>query len=154
MTQSNSLSILLVRLGGTQVGLPSLAVREIVRAVAIAPLPGAPAIVEGVVNLRGRIVPVVDVRRRLGIPALALSPDQFLVALDLPDRAIAVRVDDVDDVIDVDEGSLETPSSISPVLERLAGVASTASGAVVVYDVNAFLDAAEREALDATGVGH
>lgn len=152
MTQSASLSILLVRLGDVQVGLPALAVREIVRAVAIAPLPGAPPIVEGVVNLRGRIVPVVDVRRRLGMPSVELAPDQFMVALDLPDRAIAIRVDDVEDVIDVDEASLEKPASISPALARLAGVASTESGAVVLYDVATFLDAAEREALDQAGV--
>lgn len=118
------------------------------RAVAIEPLPGAPGIVEGVVNLRGHILPVVDVRRRLGMPAVELSPDQFLVALDLADRAIVVRVDDIDDVVELEAGSLENPSSISPVLERLAGVASTAEGAVVVYDVAAFLTAAEAEALD------
>ncbi len=129
-------------------GLPALAVREIVRAMAIEPLPGAPSIVEGVVNLRGQILPVVDVRFRLALPAAALAPEQFLVALDLRDRAIVIRVDDVEDVVDVDESALEQPSSISPALERLAGVASTESGAVVVYDVAAFLTAAESEAID------
>ncbi|MEO8561278.1 MAG: chemotaxis protein CheW, partial [bacterium] len=68
----NTISFLRVRLGGATIGLPAAAVREIVRAVAITPLPGAPDIVEGAVNVRGRLVPVIDVRRLLGFPARQL----------------------------------------------------------------------------------
>ncbi len=143
-----TLPILLARIDGTQIGFSAAAVREIVRAVAVAPLAGAPGVIEGAVNLHGRIVPVVDVRQRLALPARPVAPDQFLVFLDAADRLIAVRVDDVEDVVDIPSASLETPAALSPVLQRLAGVAAMESGAVVIYDVDTFLTQAEREALD------
>ncbi len=144
-----SISILLARLAGTQVGFSALAVREIVRAVAIAPLPGAPAIIEGAINVRGRIVPVVDVRQRLGLPALTNGPEQFLILLEAADRLVAIRVEDVEDVADVPAGGLESPSAVSPVIARLSGVAAMETGALVIYDAGSFLTQAEREALDA-----
>jgi purine-binding chemotaxis protein CheW len=143
-----TISVLLAKLGGTQIGFSASAVREIVRAVAIAPLPGAPAIIEGAINLRGRIVPVVDVRQRLELPALANAPEQFLVILEASERYIAIRVEDVDDVTDIATVGLESPSALSPVLQRLSGVAAVSSGALVIYDVDAFLTQAERDALN------
>jgi purine-binding chemotaxis protein CheW len=142
------LPILLARIDGTQVGFAAAAVREIVRAVAITPLSGAPGIIEGAINLHGRIVPVVDVRRRLALTAVPVSPEQYLVALEISDRLIAVRVDDVEDVAEIASADLESPASLSSVLERIQGIAATASGALVIYDVDAFLTQAERDALD------
>lgn len=154
MTQPpSSIPVLLARINDSQVGLAALAVREIVRAVAIVPLPGAPDIVEGAINLHGRIVPVVDVRRRLGLDAVALHPDQFLVSLDVGGRVIAVRVDDVEDVIELSAAALESPASVSPVLSGLQGVAATDAGALIVYDVDAFLTQAEHDALSLTEAG-
>jgi purine-binding chemotaxis protein CheW len=144
--------VLLARIADTQVGFSAAAVREIVRAVAIAPLAGAPAIIEGAVNLHGQIVPVVDVRQRLALPAMAVAPTQFLIALQASDRLIAVRVDDVEDMTEIPESSLEAPSALSPVLQRLQGIAAIESGALVIYDVDAFLTQAEREALDLTAL--
>ena len=148
------LPVLLVRIDGTQVGFSSSAVREIVRAVAITPLAGAPDIVEGAINLRGQIVPVVDIRRRLALRAVALSPEHYLVVLQTSDRLIAVRVDDVEDMTEVPESSLASPASLSPVLARLAGVAAIDSGALVIFDIDAFLTQAERDTLDRAEQGH
>ena len=147
-----TLPILLARIDGTQVGFSASAVIEIVRAVAIAPLSGAPGIIEGAINLHGRIVPVVDIRQRLALPALALAPEQYQIALQTSDRLIAVRVDDVEDLIEVDESSLESPASLSPVLQRFQGIAAVPSGALVIHDVDAFLTQAEREALDGSAL--
>ena len=119
---STSLPILLARINGSQVGFSALAVGEIARAVAIAPLPGSPDIIEGAINLHGRIVPVMDIRQRFGLPAVEVTPDQFLVVLEVADRLIAIRVDDVEDVIGIEQASLESPDALSPVLQRLEGV--------------------------------
>lgn len=145
-----SIPVLLARIHGTQVGFPALAVRAIVRAVAIAPLAGAPGIIEGAFNLRGTIVPVVDLRRRLALPPAALEPDQFIIILQTADRQLAVRVDDVDDVVEIQSSDLVSSGSLSPALQQLEGVATTASGALVIYDADAFLTQAESEALDVT----
>ncbi|MDQ2664620.1 MAG: chemotaxis protein CheW [Gemmatimonadota bacterium] len=148
---SASTSLLLTRLNDTRIGFSAKAVREILRSVAIAPLSGAPDVIEGAINLRGTIIPVVDVRRRLGLAASANAPDQFLVLLEISDRVIAVRVDDVDDVVEVEGTEVERSEALSPALQGLAGVAATADGALVIYDADAFLTQAEREVLDAKG---
>ena len=148
-TETTAVSILLARLAGAQIGFFASAIREVLRSVTIAPLLGTPAIIEGAVNFRGRIVPVVNVRERLSLAALPNSPDQFLVILEVNDRLIAVRVDDVEDLVEIPASELEVPKGVSPVVERLAGIAATTSGALVIYDADAFLTQAEREALDA-----
>ena len=146
---SGTTSLLLARLSDTRIGFSAHAVREILRSVAIAPLSGAPEIIEGAINLRGTVIPVVDVRRRFGVAASPNSPEQFLVLLETSDRLIAVRVDDVDDVVEVSSLDVEAPGVLSPVLQGFAGVASTPDGALVIYDADAFLTQAERDALDA-----
>lgn len=143
-----STPLLLTRLADMRIGFSANAVREIVRSVAIAPLSGAPAVIEGAINLRGTVIPVVDVRGRLGMPARPNSPDQSLVIIETSDRLIAVRVDEVDDVVLVPTADVEAPAALSPALQRLAGVAATADGALVIYDADAFLTQAERAALD------
>jgi purine-binding chemotaxis protein CheW len=142
-------TLLRVRLGGAALGLSAPAVREIVRAVAITPLPGAPAIIEGAINVRGRLVGVVDVRGRLGLPARPLDPDQFLVVLSAGERSLAIRVDDVDDLVEVPEEEVGAQGDLSPALRGLAGLAAQADGVLVIYDVEAFVSQAEGEALDA-----
>ena len=147
-----STSLLLTRLDDTRIGFPATAVRELVRSVAIASLSSAPAVIEGAINLRGNIIPVVDVRGRLGMPARPNSPDQFLVILETTDRLIAVRVDDVDDMVDVPTADVQSSAGLSPALQHLAGVAATVEGAVVIYDADAFLTQAERAVLDERGL--
>ncbi len=141
-------SLLRVRLGDVTVGLPSMAVREIVRAVAITALPGAPPIAEGAINVRGALVPVIDVRHRLSLPPRALDPDQLLVILTVNDRVLAIRVDDVDELVDVDAASMQPSAALSPALAGLAGLAPGADGVLVMYDPAAFISQAEAAALD------
>ncbi len=149
LPSATSTQFLLARLGDARIGFAASAVHEIARAVAITPLAGAPDIIEGVINVHGRIVPVVDVRRRLSMHAVALAPEQFLIVIEVADRLIAVRVDDVEDLLDVAADSLTPPASLSPVLRRLEGISALSDGALVIYDADAFLTQAEREALDA-----
>ena len=81
-------------LAGQLYGVPILAVQEVLATAEIEPVPGTPAEVLGVINLRGQIVTVVDLRRRLGLPASAEARGP-LVVFDGPDETLAARVDRV-----------------------------------------------------------
>lgn len=148
------ISLLLARLGEVTFALPALAVREIVRAVAITPLPGAPAIVEGALNVRGELVPVIDVRGRLGLPARKLDPDQFIVLVRAGSRTLAVRVDDVDDLVEADADSIARSDRLSPALRGMAGLSARPDGVLVIHDPAAFVSQAESGALDAALADH
>jgi len=89
--------ILVVEVGGSLCGLAADQVREIVPVLPATRLPGAPASVKGVVNLRGQLLTVVDLRHRLTAMPVT-DPDASTVVVQVDDRALGVLVDDVRDV--------------------------------------------------------
>ena len=84
---------MLFDVGGLRCALPALEVQEICRAVTILPLPDAPPSIEGVINYRGRMIPVLDTRRHLGREPRALALSDHLIIARAKDRLFALRVD-------------------------------------------------------------
>jgi purine-binding chemotaxis protein CheW len=134
------LEILVFVMGDRRYGLPAADIQELVRAVAITPLPGAPPMVEGVVNIRGRVIPVHDIRPRLGLPAKALELSDHLIvigALDAPaalriDRAIALTEAEFEDVTEGTSAAgaarvAKLTDGLVPILE-LAAIRAPADG--------------------------
>jgi chemotaxis signal transduction protein len=85
--------ILIFEIEGHSFGLPVPDIQELARVVTIVPLPLAPAVVEGVINLRGGVVPVLDLRARIGLPARELVPSDQLIVVRARGLTVAVRVD-------------------------------------------------------------
>jgi len=140
--------VLVFELGGQRYGLPTLDVTELVRAVAITRLPGAPAFIEGVVNVRGRILPVLDIRARFHLPAKPLDPsDHFIVAW-AGARGVILRVDRATHLALVDEASVQSARDLGPSATYVAGVAKLDGGLVLIHDLATFLSAAEAASLD------
>jgi purine-binding chemotaxis protein CheW len=134
---------------GQRYALPLEAVDRALRAVEITALPQAPAIVLGVIDLAGRILPVLNLRRRLGLAERPLDPaDQFLVARTAR-RPVALAVDAVQDVISVPTAAIVAAAQISGGLGQIQGVAKLADGLVLIHDLEKFLSLDEARALDA-----
>lgn len=123
--------------------------REVTRAVAIAPLPKAPPIVEGVINFRGTIVPVLDIRQRFNVPAVSLMPDQHFVVAQANGRTVALRVDRVSDLITIDDQAVESADRVAPGVEHVAGIVKLPDGLLVIHDLARFLSLEEAAQLDA-----
>lgn len=139
---------LVFEVAGQKYGLPTEDVRELVRAVAITPLPSAPRAIEGVVNVRGRVLPVLDVRARFSLPARALDPaDHFIVAV-AGSRGVILRVDRATHLAMIDEACIQAPETLAPHAGYVAGVAKVDGGMVLIHDLATFLSAAEGAALD------
>jgi len=140
--------VLIFELGSQRYGLPTADVRELVRAVTITPLPDAPALVEGVVNVRGRVLPVLDIRARFHLPAKALDPsDHFIVASAGP-RGVILRVDRATHIALVDEASVQSARDLGPSAAYVSGVAKLDGGLVLIHDLATFLSAQEGTSLD------
>jgi hypothetical protein len=86
-------AILVFEIGGRRFGLPAAEVRELLRAVTILPLPLAPDVVEGIINVRGTVVPVLDIRARLRLPAKAAEPSDHLIVVEPGGRPVVLRID-------------------------------------------------------------
>jgi len=143
------LEVLVFEIGGQRYGLPVCDVRELQRATALTPLPRAPGIVEGVVNLRGTIVPVLDVRARFHLPPKLLECADHLFFAHAGGRLVALRVDRVADLIRMDAADVEDARSAVPGVEYVAWVAKLPHCMVLIHDLQTFLSRAETAELEA-----
>lgn len=142
------MDVLVFQLDHNRHGVRTDDLLEIIRAVALVPLPGAPGVIDGVFNLRGRMVPVVDVRRALHLPLAPLDPGQHFLIVRAGPRTVALRVDHAEMLTQVPDGGIEDPSGQLPMSRRIAGVAKMPDGLMLIHDLPAFLSQAEAETLD------
>lgn len=135
-------------LDGQRYALPLAAVQRVVRAVEVTPLPGAPEIVLGAIDVEGNILSVLDIRRRFLLQEREISPtDQFLIAL-MPRRAVALVIDEAHGVIEYEQSGVVDPTRIAPGLEQFHGVVKREDGLILIHDLEAFLSLDEARALD------
>lgn len=148
------MDILTFELDSRCYAFPAEHVVQVVQMVAISPLPGAPPVVEGVVNVRGTVVPVLDLRGRLGLPARPLEPAQNLIILAVDGRQAAVRVDAAEDVVAIPDSTIKGMDELSDAgsgassTRHVTGIAATDDGTMIIYDLAGFLSRSEAESLD------
>jgi purine-binding chemotaxis protein CheW len=141
--------LLLFVIDDVQYAVRSEVVAEMIRAVAIMPLPNAPRVIEGIIDVRGRIVPVFDLRLRFGRPTRPVVPADQFILVRAAHRLAALHVDRVLDLTDVDDAAIDPLGSQVSSAPHVAGVALLPDGMALIHDVDAFLSAAEAETLDA-----
>lgn len=142
--------ILVFEVEGTRYAVAAEVVQELVRAVAVTPLPEPPAVVEGVINVRGTVVPVFDLRRRFHLPPKPMEPSDQLVVARAGQRTVALHVDRVLDVVKIAPDALAGSDALGAGSRYVAGVAKLADGLVLIHDLSTFLSEAESEMLDAS----
>lgn len=121
--------------------------QRVVRAAAITPLPQAPEIVLGILDLQGQVIPVIDLRKRFRLPERELScEDQFVVARSGA-LTLALVVDGTESVMEQTELPLIAPDDILTGMAFLEGVTSTDQGLILIHDLETLLFAAEEELL-------
>jgi purine-binding chemotaxis protein CheW len=141
------LDLLVMAVGSLRCALPLQDVVEVARAVAVTPLPGAPPICEGVIDVRGDLVPVLDVRQRAGQAPRALSPEDHLVIARASAHTVALRSDGAVGLARVPADDVRGVSGVGHA-EHVVGAATLEDGLVVVTDLARFLSAAESGALE------
>lgn len=123
-------------------------VERVYRAVAVTPLPDAPDIVMGVINVRGGVLPVVDIRRRFRLPEKNLTPDDRLIIARSTGCLVALVVDEVTGVIECAEKDITSASAIVSGMEYVEGVARLKDGMILIHDLARFLSLEEKAALE------
>jgi purine-binding chemotaxis protein CheW len=127
--------------------VPLRAVERIVAAVEVTPLPAAPEIVLGVIDVEGRVLPVLNLRRRFGLPDKDILPaDQFLIA-QTAQRAVVLVIDEAQGVIERSASEIVGPARIIPGLEQLQGVTKLEDGLALIHDLEKFLSLDEERSL-------
>jgi purine-binding chemotaxis protein CheW len=124
------------------------AVQRIIQAVEVTPLPKAPEIVIGIINMEGRIIPVFDIRMRFRLPPREVRLDDRMIIATTEKRTVALMVDSADDVIEIPGERIIATEAILPELEYVEGVMKTEEGMVLIHDLERFLSLPEEKALD------
>ncbi|MCH7620603.1 MAG: chemotaxis protein CheW [Chloroflexi bacterium] len=130
-------------------GVDISAVREIIRLQEITHVPRTPEFVKGVINLRGKVIPVIDLRKRFGLAVEAESQDNRIVVVDIGDQDIGVVVDAVTEVLRIPTDSVEPPASVITTADSdyLLGIAKLDSRLIVLLDLRKVLSEDEQGAL-------
>ena len=150
-TASDGTQFLTFTLGTEEYGVAILNVQEIKGYAPVTPIPNTPEWVRGVMNLRGTIVPVIDLRLRLGMPAADYGPFTVIVVLAVGTKVVGTIVDAVSDVLTIPQAGVQTPPDlgVGPDLRFVCGIAQANEKLVVLLDAEALLRHDDLAALDA-----
>lgn len=112
MENGKILQLVTFKVGNEEFGVDILKVQEINKMMNITKVPNAPDYVEGVINLRGKIVPVVDLRKRLNFPPKAYDKNTRIIVVELDGMILGFIVDSVSEVLRIPEATLVAPPSM------------------------------------------
>jgi purine-binding chemotaxis protein CheW len=129
------------RLKDETYGINVMQVQEVLRVSEIAPVPGAPGYVLGIINLRGNVVTVIDTRTRFGLPTTELDDSSRIVIIESEQQVVGILVDSVAEVVELRQSEIDTAPSIgSEESSRyIQGVASRDEDLLIVVDLNKLL---------------
>jgi purine-binding chemotaxis protein CheW len=123
-------------------------VERSIRVVAITPLPQAPAIVLGIMDLGGAVIPVIDMRKRFNHLAREIRLSDHLVVARSARRSVALLVDRTDGVIEYPKEGIVPAGKILPGIELIGGAVRLENGLVLIHDLDRLLSLEEETAID------
>jgi len=123
------------------------AVERICSVVNITPLPKVPDILQGIIKMKGLIVPVINVRKRLGIPDREPELSDHMIILRTEKLTLAMPVDEVTGLMELDITDIEKKDNIFPGLKYIEGVIKSSPGIIIVHNPDEFLTPEEEENL-------
>lgn len=121
---------------------------RVLRAVEVLPLPKAPEIILGIINMHGQVIPVVNVRKRFRLPERQIEPSSHFIVAHTTKRVVALVADRADDVIEHTEQQLISPKEILPEMEYVDGVIKLEDGLAIIHNLDNFLSLKEEQILD------
>lgn len=138
----------LFQLDSQKFALPLSNVQQIARSVEVTPIPDAPAIVIGVINVRGKVIPVVNIRQRFGFKANPVDVTDHLIIGRTSKRSVALLVDDVNDIVEIKDKTIIEQDEILPNMQLVDGVVKMNGDIILIHDLEKFLSLDEEKQLD------
>lgn len=128
-------------------GINVMRVQEVLRMTEIAPVPGAPDFVLGIINLRGNVVTVIDTRKRFALPEKEADDNTRIVIIETENQVVGILVDSVAEVVDLSEDEIETAPNVGndESSKYIRGVSSRGDQLLILVDVNKLLNEEEWE---------
>ncbi len=138
---AKKIQLVVFSLGKELYGVNIASVQEIVRVPGVTHVPDAPAFLEGVINLRGRIVPVIDLRKRLGLVAAEKNKASRVLVTEKEGKVVGLLVDAASEVLRITSEEVEAPPEMISAIgvEYITGVAKIADRLIILLDLRKIL---------------
>ncbi len=138
------------RLGNEEYGVDIAQVQEIIRMVEITHVPRAPKFMEGVINLRGQLIPIIDLRTRFGMPRIDATKNTRIVVTEIGNKRVGIVVDSVSEVLNIPIENVEdAPEMIAGVgTEYIQGVGKINERLIIMLDLTMVISTEEKQALE------
>ena len=136
-------------IGDEEFGVDILRVQEIIRTMEITKVPRAQDFVEGVINLRGKVIPIIDLRRRFGLPSRKHDKHTRIIVIELYDIIVGFVVDSVSEVLRIPASTVEPPPPVVSGVEAeyIRGVGKLQDRLLILIDLDRLLSAESLESL-------
>ena len=143
---SEERQLVVFRLANDVYGLEIQAVREIIRMQEITRVPNAPEFIEGVINLRGRICPVMDLRKRFGVSVTDATSESRTVVVEISGEDVGMIVDAVTEVLRVSGDRVQPPSPVVTTADTrvVEGIVNLDDRLIILVDLDTLLSAEDR----------
>jgi purine-binding chemotaxis protein CheW len=147
--QDFEIKLAVFRLDGQPYAIDIMRIKQIIRPLKITRLPKAPEFVEGVINLRGVVIPIMDMRKRFGLPARDAAADTKVIIASVERRIVGIIVDDVSEVIPVPRAEVQPPPRMIRGVEAeyLLGVCRYQDEILLILNLDEILTAEEKVTL-------
>ncbi len=143
------LQLVSFNIGNEEFGIDILKVEEIIRVISITQIPNSPEFVEGVVNLRGRVIPVINLRTRLGFEKKEFDNQTRVIVVEVSGMTLGFIVDSVREVLRIPKSITEPPPSITAGVnsEYITAVGKLENRLLILLDLEKVLDLKQKEEL-------
>jgi len=135
---------LIFMLGEETYGVPILKIQNIERKLDITPVPGTPPFVKGIANLRGKIIPILDLKEKLGIGMTEMTPKTCIIMVNVGSMHInGVMVDEVSEVVDISDGYIEpVPKYHKTQIDQefMSGIGRIKDRVIILLDIQKILE--------------
>ncbi len=151
---ADSTQVVSFKLGPEEYGVDIAQVQEINRMVAVTNVPRAPVFMEGVINLRGQLIPIIDLRTRFGMPRAEHTKNTRIVVTEIGTKRVGMVVDSVSEVLRLPVDAIEpAPDMISGVdTEYIRGVGKIDDRLIILLDLAKVVTGSEKRELETADV--
>lgn len=125
------------KLGKEKYAIDIMVIEEILRKTEITPVPKAPDFIQGIINIRGRVIPVVDLKNKLNLGMVDDSQTSRIIITNIGGKKVGFLVDEVDEVLRIEKDTIEDAPALAVNIDSqyIKGVAKTEGGMVILLDI-------------------
>lgn len=145
------LQFVVFKLGNEEYGVNIMQVKEIVSYKEPVKVPNTPKFIEGIINLRSQIIPIVNLKKRFNIPGEAVCEETRIIVMNIDSKQVGFIVDDASEVRTISEEDIENAPDIIAGIERkyITGIGKIGERILILLDLDKLFDEQEKESLEA-----